>query len=277
MISSPITDQIARISARRAFWRMVRQVSLASLVFVYAVWFEIWPPNVVWLLSLLCLGVLITEKPRQVARHIDKTGGLSGLVECAVDHLSDEGPVILAQRARAGRAIADRPVAFYAPAPKLMWWVPILALLVIAALKAQNAPKSLAVNATGSSQAPIDPPTEAVGPSAVAATKTRKKSKANSRAKAGDTYKNDTLTAGPNTEPQVAGKGRQTGKVGGGDSVGRMMPLEGNGQKMVLSPMFKERKNAASSESGDAIAEPARPFPKKYHDVIEAWFRRRDR
>ena len=276
MARQALEQTIRRIARRRAMTRTLRQVSVASLIFMMGLYAGFWPPTVAWTLLLLCLGSLHVEAGQHTAKHVDMTGQFDGQIECAMDHCAEEeSPVVVAQRARALKALAGQPIARHAPWPHPLWWVPVVGLLVTVGFTERVPTPATPTIDSAPAFSAVDKRAAVVQPGSTLAKAKAKVAK--TRMNVGGSAEEERATNTASTAVVAAGKGRQTGKVGGGASEGRMIPLDGTGRARIRNTKRQGAMSPLDAPSSDAIAEPARPFPKKYHAVIESWFLRKEK
>ncbi|MGC6417279.1 MAG: hypothetical protein ACON3Z_09170 [Bradymonadia bacterium] len=275
-ISHRVTRFVRRVAARRAAWRTLRQVTVAAVVFGAGIAFGVWPPAVIASLGLLALGTLILEKPRVTAEYMDRKGGHLGLIECAIDHIESREPIIVAQRGRAWKILSDSAPHLYAPSPSAVWWLPVIGVIVISVVVAGE--RSVREQDSDHSTPAKVATSQEQGHSEPGGVKPSKK---NPRV---DTVAQPFLTqraqesnqSAENAMMEAEGQaGRKVGTSKGGQLGEKRTAIEHakNASKIHLKGSRQNVIRGGIIQS--TVGEPARPYPEKYHEVIESWFKRR--
>ena len=199
---------------------------------------------------------------------MDRIGGHDGQVQCAADHLDKTGPVIVAQRARAVASMTKVDDAVYAPRPSALYFAPMLCLLLLGWPSGEpetgrrvgsngesGGPVSAEVEIKSAKPGPPEAPSVVSSADRIAASK----------------------TASAPEESSEAGRaavGAETGDMASGQTQTTVVRRVDARRNIELdAPLIQGQ--VASHESAQAIAEPARPFPKRYRPMISAWFSRR--
>jgi hypothetical protein len=287
-------DSIEAAMARGGHQRILaRAVPLAAVsVGAAGLAMGLGAPAWVLLAPLLILPALRAPDPRTTAHHWDAAARLDGALECAWDHRASAEPIPRAQRAQALRALAASGPARAAPRPSPVW---ALALL------------GLAWPALQPPAAPIDPPaaplsagveTVASQPGSAPASGALENPDApdagGARAQT-NAAKPDAGAPGDPSQPggalagsaQAGGVGHEAGdrsggaagraKAAGGAEAGGDVAIAQAGGIRRTTP--RGRLLIAPSLTGgapldDDIADPARPYPPRYHRVVSRWFAR---
>jgi hypothetical protein len=239
--------------------------ALAGVAVVGAAWF--WP-----------------RRPGRAIAGLEAAASLDGALACAWDHRTSAHPLHLAQRRRALRDLASRepvrparrPSALWA-LPPLLWIGPILHGGTGPARRSEPGltPAEVAAAAGQAPDEPPAPPSPVTAPEAVAAraTSDRAPSGAPEDADAGlgpGARIGDAGTGGDDA-PQVGGadKGGQAGQSSVTSAGRRGVALaEGTGAAVALAS------GVVPGPVRDDVADPARPYPRRFQPVITAWFDR---
>lgn len=258
---------------------------------------------VVGLLPLIAAG-LIPRGHRAIAERLDEVARLDGALVCAWDHRGEGGAMVEAQRRRALAALAaarrtmPRPV----PRPHPLWALgPALWLLMPLA----EAPTVSLGRVGGDSISPsaaVDPVTGAKADQSTPASPDRRAARAATRPEAAppepeaapsepeaepeDGAGPDEAAPRPDPANQIAGAGvgaRAADQVGprAGRRDAPLAPGEGPALTLAGAPGDQAGRLGdgravvgRSPPPPDAIADPARPYPARYHRAIAAWFDR---
>ncbi len=269
-----LRQYIKRVGARRACWRTLRQLSIASLVFTVGIYIGYWPPIAIWLLGVLVLAVVILESPSTTARVMDRLGGHLGLIECALDHLQSEEAIVVAQRKRAWERIGDTKVGDYAPAPSALWWLPVLSVIAVA-IYGQS------VTAQGDNEMRSGSAVQVMKPQPEQSKLVRQKPPKEKAETAVDGRKDvvqNTITKSAKPTVKSAKRkpqmGQKTGSISGDETGVKFVAIESKEASPTLKIKGSSQTSRSSGKIDGRIVEPARPFPPQYHQVIETWFRR---
>ena len=86
----------------------------------------------------------------------------------------------------------------------------------------------------------------------------------------------DTPQQEDDVPPVMAGVGMHAGKSSGGQAGRRIVEFESSGATLDLEAMGGEPKALNVSVTGTRVG-PAGSYPKRYHEVIDSWLKRRGR
>ncbi len=217
------------------------------------------------------------------ARRLDRAAALDGALECAWDHRKGDDPILAAQRARALRALPADAAARATTRPSLLWALPA-ALWLLPAQEVRVAPEG-----SGGPPSPGAPAPAAVdgaegarrGEAAKAARAAAKaaRSEPDAGGSAGDAGPGG--AGDPSATGVAGGVGARAGDRAGGHAGGAAIaPSPGEGPALVLPRAAGVGEGAgagaAASPAGrppvDDVADPARPYPRRYREVVTAWF-----
>ncbi|MEE2758125.1 MAG: hypothetical protein VYA30_15815, partial [Myxococcota bacterium] len=206
---------------------------------------------------------------------MDRIGGHLGLVECAVDHMKSDEKIVVAQRKRAWDQVGDKNVGDYAPAPSLLWWLPVVSVVVVA-IQSQVTRTQMIEGASNEAQVGV------IVPQPNKVKQAEKEPSLKRRAKTKPRIGSDVIrktVAKPVDSPQSpkrkeAQAGQKVGAVSGGETGIKFVAIESQKAATTLKIEGSSQTLRSSGKIDGRIVEPARPFPPQYHQVIETWFRR---
>jgi len=240
----------------------------------------------------IALGASLRPGPRDAARRLDEAAELDGQVECAWDHLGRDTPMVLAQRRRALKALADRADLRVVRPPSPAWSLLLLSwawpLLSTPGEVSDRSEPDHSIEALAAARG-------AGGTDRADAHALRGAADAGTRAvahrmapDAGATGDGGRGSGAPTTAGRRGGVGARAGERAGG-AAGRAATdvRAGAGPELVVpraagvgvaSPGTAPRPQAGPGPIGraplDDVADPARPYPRRYHEVVSAWFGR---
>ncbi len=282
---------VGAVRTRSGAWNLARGLAFGAGCGALA-----WALGLPWLAALLIVAggsVGFAHRLTEVdaARLIDTAAQLDGQLECAWDHRAESAPIALAQRERALAAFAARSdVRVVRPASPL-WLLPLAAWawpLTMSPRVPKPSPPRPAVASADSGAA--GSATSAATPSSTIADAGATRSRATARKTdpdAGVAGDGGSGAGSPTAGGHRGGVGERAGDRSGG-AAGRAKARirAGVGPSLVVPRaagvgVAGGAAGAAAAPLGraplDDVADPARPYPRRYRDVVTAWFDRDER
>ncbi len=244
-----------------------------------------------WLWSLAFVPVMaVWSVPdgRDVARRMDRAAGLHAELECAWDHRQATSAIHAAQRDRArarfGQGLKGRVV----PVPHIAWFLPALLWFAVPATPApadglldageagQMAAPAAVTGAPAEAVSPAPRPKEAAARAAATGADPEARQDEAKAAEGGRGVAGATETGGVGTQAgdrSGGAAGRRevslAGRAGESIAIGTALGAAGAGEKIRGRALV-----GRSPPPPDAIADPARRYPSRYHAAIAKWFDR---
>ncbi len=223
-------------------------------------------------------GWLRPRRAADVAARLDDAAGLEGALSCAWDHRASPRPIDAAQRRRALRDLARREPVRPAPRPSLLWALPSLLWIAIP-LRAPTPPDDRAQAAAEPSEAApglaaSGEPRAAALPDMPAETAARAGEGPGQAGLAPASEAADDAGA-PASGPAAvasgptAGKGGESSDIGSG-AAGRLAVALADGAGAGL----RLPAGVSPGPVRAGVVDPVRPYPRRFHPVIAAWFDR---
>ena len=283
-----IVGAVSSVRRTEMTWWAVRLASVAAGLGAVA---ELTDIAGGWRWSLLFVPVIaIWRMPdgRAAARRMDAAAELNAEIECAWDHREETSAIHVAQRDRARARFAQASTGRVVPVPNLAWFLPAVLWFAVPTSTVPGVnemARSVAdsVTGSGSSTGTEGGDTAKTSPGESAATRATIQPPSQAQEPKAD--------GAPQTGQNVAGRGktggvgRQAGDRSGGRAGHREVKLGGqNGQAVAIGtalgvagagPVASGRALVGRSPPPpDAIADPARRYPRRYHAAIAQWFDR---
>jgi len=243
---------------------------------ISALWFKLGLVTPLLLSSALLLALTLFLWPwsLRLIRRLDRASTLEGALECAWDHRQRREPIFQAQRRRALRAFeAARPLQIERR-PSVIWLLPLL-LWTLPFDALEKGP------ATGErSSSPIQRERGAVQEAEGAKEEPLKESQEGAQHQAlqsaqdaGAERNKESEAAKGSGDPQLQGRRGGVGKQAG-DRQGPPTLLISRERLKAEGAELKLRSQGHRLKM-NAVVDPARPYPPRYHQAVSAYFQRR--
>ena len=282
---------VGRVRRTEMTWWAVRLASVAAGLGALAQLANV-PGGWLWSLAFVPIVALWNGPDgHAAARRMDRAAGLDGEVECAWDHRDQTADIHVAQRDRARRHFARGLSGRVVPLPHLAWFAP--ALIWFAVTETPGTPSmgqgtaqgEMAAAPPGEERARVSPTTS---PKSGAVEKTdRAVASSTPRQPADGPMRNERRAGGERVAgtAKTGGVGAQAGDRQGGRAGRREVALGGHPTDSIPldAPSGAGSDGARSTGRAlagrtppppDAIADPARRYPRRYHTAIARWFDR---
>ncbi|MEE2789763.1 MAG: hypothetical protein VX589_20650 [Myxococcota bacterium] len=280
MTHTELSQTLAKCQ-RRAWWMRIGVVfSVASAGAAVCICFA---ADDGYFIAIAVAAVVVSGFKPPLTTFVRRADGLldtMGSIECAFDNRNGDAPVVVAQRSRAARQLAEIPMERLVPMPHPLWVVPYFGLMIAA------------LQTDGSTYNDSPMVGESAGTSSVARATTSPRNDA-AAASVGKRAKKTVGLIGAVTthrsseraNPQPisqAQRGKRTGRSIGPSAGRRLVRLDDGSQAVPEQPQesqLAKRQEAVTAgvkpPSMHAIAQPTRAYPERYRQVISAWFQRK--
>ncbi len=293
---SSLDERVAAVRRRAAGWNAVRGGALGAGVAAVAVGLGGHPAWVAAAAAGALVGWTLRPTPVDAARRLDRAAGLDGALECAWDNRSRDSAVARAQRRRAARGLEAqeeaRVLGMAVGRPRVAWALPVtLWAWVAVAPPPGSAPEALSTGAHANAELGVTDPSEgavAARPGVVPQPGAARAATAPPTVDAavGAEAADGGAGAGPEgVRGRVGGVGTRAGDRSGGRSGATpIAAIPGEGPALLMpraagvgapgGAMRGDGPSPLGRRPADDVADPARPYPRRYREVVTGWFDR---